>query len=90
MRMFTLCVLYVAQGIPWGFMAFTLPAILADRGLDATAIGGVLAMTTLPYSFKWAWGFVIDAFPSKRWGPPWKHFGSGGLKRHLLLTCSKR
>ncbi len=73
LRMFTLCVLYVAQGIPWGFMAFTLPAILADRGLDAAAIGGVLAMTTLPYSFKWAWGFLIDSFPSKRWGRrrPW-------------------
>jgi PAT family beta-lactamase induction signal transducer AmpG len=77
--MFTLCVLYVAQGIPWGFMAFTLPAILANRGLDAAAIGGVLAMTTLPYSFKWAWGFLIDAFPSKRWGRrrPWIVFAQG-------------
>lgn len=77
--MFTLCVLYVAQGIPWGFMAFTLPAILADRGLDAAAIGSVLAMTTLPYSFKWAWGFLIDAFPSKRWGRrrPWIIFAQG-------------
>jgi PAT family beta-lactamase induction signal transducer AmpG len=73
LRMFTLCVLYVAQGIPWGFMAFTLPAILADRGQGPAVIGGVLAMTTLPYSFKWAWGFLIDAFPSKRWGRrrPW-------------------
>lgn len=79
LRLFTLCVLYVAQGIPWGFMAFTLPAILADRGLDGAAIGGVLLMTTLPYSFKWAWGFLIDALPSKRWGRrrPWIIFAQG-------------
>ncbi len=77
--MFTLCVLYVAQGIPWGFMAFTLPALLAAKHLDAAAIGGVMAMTTLPYTFKWAWGFVIDAFPSKRFGRrrPWIVFAQG-------------
>ena len=28
LRLFTLCALYVAQGIPWGFMATTLPAYL--------------------------------------------------------------
>jgi MFS transporter, PAT family, beta-lactamase induction signal transducer AmpG len=77
--MFTLCVMYVAQGIPWGFTAITLPAILGARKLDAEAIGGVMAMTTLPYTFKWAWGFLIDAFPSKRFGRrrPWIIFAQG-------------
>ena len=79
LRLFTLCVMYVAQGIPWGFTAFTLPAILAAKKLDAEVIGGVMAMTTLPYTFKWAWGFVIDAFPSKRFGRrrPWIIFAQG-------------
>lgn len=73
LRLFTLCVLYVAQGIPWGFMAITLPAYLAARGLDAAAVGGALAMTTLPYSFKWVWGPIIDAFTLPRFGRrrPW-------------------
>lgn len=73
LRLFTLCVLYCAQGIPWGFMAITLPAYLADHGLDATAVGSALAMTTIPYSFKWVWGPLMDAFTIRRWGRrrPW-------------------
>jgi len=73
LRLFTLCTLYVAQGIPWGFMAITLPAYLASRGLDATATGAALAMTTLPYSFKWVWGPLIDAvtIPSLGRRRPW-------------------
>src|SRR5450755_1404389 len=77
--MFTLCVMYVAQGIPWGFTAITLPAVLAEKKLDAAVVGSVMAMTTLPYTFKFAWGFVIDAFPSKRFGRrrPWIIFAEG-------------
>ncbi|MEP6863671.1 MAG: MFS transporter [Deltaproteobacteria bacterium] len=73
LRLFTLCVMYVAQGIPWAFTAITLPAYLSASGVSDDALGGVLAMTTLPYSFKWAWGFLIDAFPSRRFGRrrPW-------------------
>jgi PAT family beta-lactamase induction signal transducer AmpG len=73
LRLFTLCALYVAQGIPWGFMAFTLPSYLAAHGLDAAVIGTTLAMTTAPYSFKVIWGPIIDAFPSRRFGRrrPW-------------------
>jgi PAT family beta-lactamase induction signal transducer AmpG len=73
LRLFTLCVMYVAQGIPWAFTAITLPSYLAASGVSDDALGAVLAMTTLPYSFKWAWGIVIDAFPSRRFGRrrPW-------------------
>ena len=53
LRLATLVVLYVAQGIPWGFMATTIPAYLASRGLDEGAVGVALATTTLPYTFKW-------------------------------------
>ncbi len=73
LRLFTLCVLYVAQGIPWGFTAITIPTYLADRGLDTQAVGAALAMTTLPYTFKWVWGPIIDAFTLPRFGRrrPW-------------------
>lgn len=73
LRLFTLCVLYVAQGIPWGFTATTIPAYLAERGLSREAIGIALAMTTLPYAFKWVWGPIIDAFTIPRFGRrrPW-------------------
>ena len=73
LRLFTFCVLYVAQGIPWGFTAIALPAYLAGKNLDAAIVGTTLAMTTLPYTFKILWAPLIDAFPSTRWGKrrPW-------------------
>jgi len=73
LRLFTFCVMYVAQGIPWAFTAITLPAYLSAGNVSDEALGAVVAMTTLPYSFKWAWGFLIDAFPSRRFGRrrPW-------------------
>ncbi|MEO6777025.1 MAG: MFS transporter [Kofleriaceae bacterium] len=79
LRLFTLCVMYVAQGIPWAFTAITLPSYLSASGVSDAALGAILAMTTLPYSFKWAWGIVIDAFPSRRFGRrrPWIVFAQG-------------
>lgn len=73
LRLFTFCALYVAQGIPWGFMAYTLPGYLSARKASVSEVGAAVAMTTLPYSFKWVWGWVIDAFPSRRFGRrrPW-------------------
>ena len=73
MRLFTLCVLYVAQGIPWGFMVYTIPAYLASKGLTREAISLAFVTTTLPYSFKWIWGLVIDTFQIPRFGRrrPW-------------------
>ena len=73
LRLFTLCTLYVAQGIPWGFMATTIPTYLGTHGLDPADIGKTLAMTTLPYAFKWVWGPIIDSFTIPRYGRrrPW-------------------
>lgn len=73
LRLFTLCSLYLAQGIPWGFMAITLPAYLADRGLGTAAVGATMSMTTLPYTFKFIWGPLIDSFtiPSLGRRRPW-------------------
>jgi MFS transporter, PAT family, beta-lactamase induction signal transducer AmpG len=77
LRLFTLCVLYIAQGIPWGFMASTLPSYLVSRGVED--IGTVVAMTYLPFAFKWVWGPVIDAFTIPRFGRrrPWIVFAQG-------------
>lgn len=73
LRIFTLCVLYVAQGIPWGFMATTLPGYLVSQKLDFTFVSATLAFTTLPYAFKWVWGPAIDALSIPRFGRrrPW-------------------
>jgi PAT family beta-lactamase induction signal transducer AmpG len=81
LRLFTLSVLFFAQGIPWGFMAITLPAYLTDqlaaRHVDDATIGGIVAdlvaYTTLPFAFKFVWGPVMDSFTIPRLGRrrPW-------------------
>lgn len=73
LRIFTLCVLYAAQGIPWGFMATTLPGYLVEKKLDFTFVAATLSFTTLPYAFKWVWGPVIDMVSLPRFGRrrPW-------------------
>jgi len=62
LRLFTLCALYVAQGIPFGFVTVTLKAYLTAKDLDERAVGDILAMGTLPWAFKWVWGPIIDRF----------------------------
>jgi PAT family beta-lactamase induction signal transducer AmpG len=73
LRIVTLCVLYVAQGIPWGFTATTLPGYLVEQKLDFAVITATMSFTTLPYSFKWVWGPIVDRFSSVRFGRrrPW-------------------
>jgi len=62
-RLFTLCILYIAQGIPFGFVTITFAAYLVHLGKDELAVGSLVAMATLPWALKWVWGPMID-----RWG----------------------
>ena len=73
--MTTLCGLYVAQGIPWGFVTVTFAAWLAqpEHNLTVAQIGPILAVATLPWSFKFFWGPLMDRFtiPSMGRRRPW-------------------
>lgn len=90
LRLVTFCLLYVAQGIPWGFMATTLPAYLTDQKLDKAYVGATLAFTTLPYTFKWLWGPVIDTFTIPRFGRrrPWIIFAQGMMALTILILVA--
>lgn len=57
--------LYVCEGLPWGFQATALPAYLRSAGLSLTAIGfsGALA---LPWLLKPLWAPWVDAYGSRR------------------------
>jgi PAT family beta-lactamase induction signal transducer AmpG len=76
-RLAALCGLYVAQGIPYGFVVYTLAAYLAERGLGVEAIGATLALGALPWAFKWTLGPMVD-----RWGVP-----SMGRRRPWILLA---
>jgi MFS transporter, PAT family, beta-lactamase induction signal transducer AmpG len=81
LRIATLFLLYVAQGLPLGFINFTLPGWLAQNGASAAAVGGVLAMANLPWTFKLAYGVVMDRYAFLAMGRrrPWIMVGQLGM-----------
>lgn len=89
LRVVTLFLLYVAQGLPLGLVDFALPAWLAQNGASAAAIGGVLAMATLPWTFKLAYGFVMDRYAFLAMGRrrPWIIVGQIGLIASLVAMA---
>ena len=87
-RLSTFCALYVAQGIPWGFMLITLPAYLASEfKLDDTEIGNLKAIILIPWSFKLIWAPIMDNFTIRSMGKrrPWI-IGAEILMAASLLT----
>ena len=87
-RLSTFCALYVAQGIPWGFMLISLPAYLASEfQLDDTEIGNLKAIILIPWSFKLIWAPIMDNFTIRSMGKrrPWI-IGAEILMAASLLT----
>jgi len=62
LRLFTIFLLYVAQGIPIGLFWFAIPAWMTANGADATDIAWVLGLTALPWSLKFINGFILDRY----------------------------
>lgn len=81
LRFVTLFLLYFAQGLPFGLIDFALPAWLAQNGASAAAIGSVLAMVILPWTFKLAYGLLMDRYAFLAMGRrrPWIIVGQFGL-----------
>jgi PAT family beta-lactamase induction signal transducer AmpG len=69
-----LFVLYFCQGLPGGFLAKALPAILRAEGLSLTAVGFAGALS-LPWVLKAVWAPLVD-----RYG----HAGFGRRKSWLV------
>jgi len=61
LRLVFCCAIYVAQGIPYGFVTVALAAWLAGHGGGENAVGSIIALAVLPWSFKWLWGPVVDS-----------------------------
>ncbi len=70
--------LYVSQGLPSGFFAHALPALLREHGVSLTLIG-FAKLLALPWFFKFLWAPTVD------------HLGSGKhnhYRRWILLMQS--
>jgi len=80
-RVLTLCALYVAQGIPWGFITVTFVTYLAAEGVAAKELAILLTLGTLPWSLKFLWGPVIDRYQYRKMGRrrPWILIAQTGM-----------
>ncbi len=89
LRFLVVFILYVAQGLPVGLFYYALPAWQAQNGASAAAVGGVLAMTSLPWSLKLINGIVMDRFAFLAMGRrrPWVIAGQMGIVIGLLVLA---
>lgn len=80
-RVLTLCALYVAQGIPWGFITVTFVTYLAVEGVGAGQLAFLLTLGTLPWSVKFLWGPIIDRYQFPEMGKrrPWILIAQSGM-----------
>ncbi|MEJ2534869.1 MAG: MFS transporter [Gammaproteobacteria bacterium] len=62
LRLFTIFILYIAQGIPIGLFWYAIPAWMAANGADARDVAWVLGLTALPWSLKLVNGFLMDRY----------------------------
>jgi PAT family beta-lactamase induction signal transducer AmpG len=71
-------------------MATTLPAYLTARGLSEAFVITTLSFTYLPYSLKWIWGPIIDAFTWPRFGRrrPWILFAQGMMALTVIAMIT--
>nr|WP_298893129.1 MFS transporter [uncultured Acinetobacter sp.] len=75
--------LYLAQGLPVGFMTQALPALLRHYGVSLAEIGAS-GLLMLPWAIKFLWAPVVDQFGSRRLG----HYrGWIIFTQSLILIC---
>jgi PAT family beta-lactamase induction signal transducer AmpG len=81
LRYLTFAALYVAQGIPEGFIFYALPAWLAVQGRTPAEIGAFAGISLLPWSFKLVNAPLMDRFTYLAMGRrrPWVLVGQAGL-----------
>jgi PAT family beta-lactamase induction signal transducer AmpG len=60
--------LYVSEGIPYGFTSVAMVAFMRAEGVSLELIGVFAAALFLPWSFKWAWAPLIDLIKLQRYG----------------------
>ena len=59
-RLTTFGLLYISEGIPYGFTSIAMVTYLRQSGLPLDQIGIFAATLFIPWSFKFAWAPVID------------------------------
>ena len=77
-RFLTFFLLYVSEGLAYGFTSVAMVAYMRTAGVSLDQIGIFVAALFLPWGFKWAWAPVLDVIRLQ---------GLGG-RRAWLLICT--
>ena len=90
LRFTTLCALYFAQGMPYGFVTIALAALLSERGASREQVASIVALSLLPWTFKIFWGPIIDSYRLPAFGRrrPWIIFAQLMMAATLLISIS--
>lgn len=67
-RFLTFGLLYISEGIPYGFTSVAMVAFMRQQGVSLETIGAFVAAMFMPWAFKWAWAPLIDLIRLDRWG----------------------
>lgn len=60
-------VLYFSEGVPIGFLWWTLPTTLRAEGMPVGEITALTSLLVLPWVFKFLWSPLIDVVRTSRW-----------------------
>lgn len=77
-RFLTFGLLYLSEGIPYGFTSVAMVTFMRQHGMSLEAIGAFSAALFVPWAFKWAWAPLIDLIRLDRWGG----------RRAWIVTCT--
>ena len=88
LRTAMLCLLYFAQGFPWGFVIYALIAVFIEGGFTRGETVLISSVAILPWSFKFLWAPLIDSirWPSMGLRRPWIIVAQFGMAVTLLAT----
>jgi PAT family beta-lactamase induction signal transducer AmpG len=88
LRLFTLFILYAAQGVPIGLFWFAIPTWMATNGADAADVGYVLGLTALPWTLKLVNGFIMDRYTWLPMGRRRVWIAGAQITMIVLLICA--
>jgi len=89
-RFLTFGLLYISEGIPYGFTSTAMVAFMRTQGLSLEQIGTFVAALFLPWAFKWIWAPLIDLVKLNRYGgrKAWIIFCTTMMTVTLLITAA--
>ena len=83
-------IMYISEGIPYGFTSTAMVAFMRIEGLSIEKIGIFVAALFMPWAFKWVWAPLIDLVKLNKYGgrKAWIVFCTCMMIVTLLVTAA--